>query len=85
MIYKTFQYPENPEYNYKFKNGNWYKRKKGSKSDYYVVDADGQKKLNAYFTDKGMFFNYSLGLKALVGVSALVIGYSIFINFNRKK
>ena len=85
MIYKIFQFPDNPTYDYQYKNGNWYKRKKGSKDDFYVVDKDGQKKLNEYFNKKGFLFSYSTGVKVISGLSLLIIAYSIYKQVKRKK
>ena len=84
MIYKTFAFPENPGFDYQFKNGNWYKRKKGSKGDFYVLDKEGQKKLNEYYNKKGILFNYSTSVKVLSALTLLVVGYTIYKQVKRK-
>lgn len=85
MIYKIFSFPENPNSEYQYKNNNWYKRKRGSKEKFYVVDKDGQKKLNEYFNVKKLFFNYSVGLKTVVGITLLVTSYYFYNKFKSKK
>ena len=81
MIYKIFNFPDNPGYEYQFKNGNWYKRKNNSKEKFYVVDKNGQKTLNEYFKKKGFLFNYSTTLKVVAGLSLLFIGYKVYKQF----
>lgn len=78
MIYKIFAFPENPGFDYQFRNGNWYKRKKGSKESFYVLDKEGQKKLNEYYNKKGILFNYSTSVKVLSALTLLVVGYTIY-------
>lgn len=85
MIYKIFNYPDNPNYDYQYKSNSWYKRKKGSKDKFYVVDSDGQKKLNEYFSKKGILFSYSTPVKIVAGLSLLVIGYTIYKQVKSKK
>lgn len=69
-IYKTFAYPDNPTFEYQFKDGNWFKRKKGSVDEFIVLDRKGQQILNAYFNKRGFLFNISNSVKltALVGI-----------------
>lgn len=85
MIYKVFSFPENPDAEYQYKKGNWYKRKRGSKDKFFVVDKDGQKKLNNYFNVKGMLFSYSTGFKVVSGLTLLIIGYTIYKQVKSKK
>ena len=85
MIYKIFNFPDNPTYEYQYKKGNWYKRKQGSKDKFYVVDKEGQKKLNNYFNTKSMLFNYSTGVKVVGGLSLLIIAYTVYKQVKSKK
>lgn len=75
MIYKVFAYPDNPTYDYQYKNGSWFKRKKNSNDDYAVVNKDGQVILNKYFTKKGFLFGYSGTIIAIGAVLLIGGGY----------
>jgi hypothetical protein len=83
MIYKTFSFPENPNAEYQFRSGNWYKRSKGSKDKFFVVDKNGQKKLNDYFTKKGLLFSYSTSLKVIVGLTLALVGFKFYQSFKK--
>jgi len=80
FLYKTFTYSGNPDAEYQYRgSGGWYKRKRGSKEDWYPVQADKVSILDKELKGKGLF-NYSATAK--VG-GALIIGFSAFLIYSR--
>lgn len=81
FLYKTLYFKGNSDAEYQYRgNGNWYKRKKGSKEDWYKVNADQTKNLESYFKDSGRFYNYSTIAKVggiLVLLSAAIVVYKV--------
>ena len=45
-MYKTLYLKENPDFEYQKRGKNWFKRKKGSKTDFYAVNENCQIVLN---------------------------------------
>ena len=69
MIYKTLgNFEGNTAAEYQRRNGVWYKRKKGDKTDFYPVNEDGQGILNNYYKDKSPLYFYNMPVLAVGGV-----------------
>jgi hypothetical protein len=81
MLYKIFAYPDNPTFEYQYKDGNWFRRKRGSTDEFTVLDKNGQKILNAYFKKKGFLFNISTTAKLTALVGILVGGTYLYLKF----
>lgn len=81
FLYKTLYFKDNPDAEYQYRgNGNWYKRKKGSKQDWYKVNSDQVKNLETYFKGSSRFYNYSTIAKVggvLVLLTVGVIAYKV--------
>ena len=77
-LYKTLYFKDNADAEYQNRgNGNWYKRKKGSKQEWYKVNSDQVKYLENNFKGSGLFYNYSTvaklgGLLAMLGIAVVV-------------
>ena len=85
FLYKTLYYKDNADAEYQYRgNGNWYKRKKGSKQEWYKVNADQVKYLENNFKGSGRFYNYSTVAK-LGGLSALLIVAVVVYKIGSKK
>jgi hypothetical protein len=80
FLYKTLTYSGNPDAEYQYRGSKgWYKRKKGSKGEWYAVQSDKVSILDKELKGKG-FFNYSMTAK--VG-GALLIGIGAFLIYSR--
>lgn len=76
MIYKTLgNFTQNPSMEYQRRNGVWYKRKKGDKTDFYQVDAGGQNILDNFYKGKSPLYFYNTPVLAVGGV---VVAFGLF-------
>jgi len=76
MIYKTLRdFTGNPTMEYQRRNGVWYKRKQGDKTDFYQVDAGGQNVLDNYYKGRSSFSYYNTPVLAVGGI---IIGVGLF-------
>ena len=79
-LYKTLTFSGNPDAEYQYRGSKgWYKRKKGSKEDWYKVQEDKVSILTNEFKDvKGTYFSTT----AKIG-GALIIGLGAFLIYSR--
>jgi hypothetical protein len=77
-IYQTLYLPANPNAEYNKRGGKWYKRPKASSEPFYLVDAQNQKYVEAYFKDHPMFYQYTTMTK-IGGVLAIGILAYVYI------
>ena len=73
MIYKTLYYKGNPSAEYQYRKGVWYKRKRGSNSQWYPLDSNGQKLLQGEYGSRPMVFFYEPTF-LLVAAAGLAVG-----------
>ena len=77
FIYKTIYFAGNPKAEYQKRGKDWYKRARGSKNDFYIVDPDGSKTLDKAYASKGSLYFYSDTFK--VGVGLVLGGIAYFL------
>ena len=78
-MYKTLYLKDNPDFEYQKRGKNWFKRKKGSKTDFYAVNENGQTVLNKMYA-KNLFFFYSTNFKIGVILGISVLAYYLKTN-----
>lgn len=81
MVYKIFYWKDNPTFEYRFKNKEWQKRKKGSNEQWYRIAESSQNLLTDKYKPKSNlrpFWNISATTKLAVGIIVLGVGYYIY-------
>lgn len=86
MLFRTLYYPNNKESEYQKRGKIWYKRKKGSKDDWYKVSQDSYEQLNNYFKEAPFLYQYSTPAKvggAVLLVAGIYIAYKKFYGLQK--
>jgi len=87
FFYKTLNYQSNPNAEYQRRKGVWYKRKKDSRDEWYIVPKEQSQWLEKHFESRKPIYFYNS--KLFLGSAALlVLGYYIYLKrggFGAKK
>jgi hypothetical protein len=80
FLYKTLTYPDNPDAEYQRRKGVWYKRKKNSKGEWYLVTKDKVGIIERYFENRKPLYFYN---DKLLITSVALLGLTYFIYLKR--
>jgi hypothetical protein len=86
MLFRTLYYPKNKESEYQKRGKSWYKRKKGSKDEWYQVHPDSVQLLNDHFKDAPFLYQYSTPAKvggAVILVAGIYFAYKKFYGLQK--
>lgn len=78
MIYKTLYYKGNPNAEYQYRKGVWYKRRRGSNNPWIPLDSSGQKLLQDEYGKRPMIFFYDTTTILLGGAILAYAGYYFY-------
>ena len=78
FLYKTIYFSGNPKAEYQKRGDQWFKRAKGAKTDFNLVDVDGSKTLDKAYATKSKLYFYSDTFKVGVGLAVAGIVYFLY-------
>jgi hypothetical protein len=84
FIYKTIYYSGNPKAEYQKRGNQWFKRVRGAKTEFYLVDVNGSKVLDKAYATKGSLYFYSDTFKLGAGLAVAGIFYFLYKRASNK-
>jgi len=84
FLYKTIYFSGNPKAEYQKRGNQWFKRVRGAKTEFYLVEADGSKVLDKAYATKGSLYFYSDTFKVGAGLAIAGLFYFLYRKASKK-